>query len=1309
MTQYIRKLFTCLLAVQLALGPAHFAVAQTISAPSSITGNPDTFRTVSGVAVTTTLPNVRVTVSVTSGQVKIGTDTGLSAVQGYAESNWLNGAMELAFEGNQSNINSALATLAYQGTNGTLTSSVSPADAAYYSVTNNYYQYVNTELDWDDADSAAAGTTLNGANGYLATITSQGEMAFIVDKIGGEDPVWLGGTDVGSEGDWYWSRGVDGSGTPSADFWVGGATGSASNNFYTAWCPNEPNNAGGNEHYLQITFATNDDDAPDGGCWNDLRNNGSTSSDYNPTGYVIEYNGSGPSIQTTNILTATRPSVTSILRLSPAARSISSAVLSSCVRPQFTVTFNKDVQYVDANDFEVGGSAAAGVNVLSVTQNAADTYTLTLDCLPSANRGTVQIAISASQNIKDMDELGMTSTSIGNSEDYFITEAPRLDSITRSSPASRVISAEDLGSCLQPSFVAVFSESVTNVSPADFELSGSGAAGVSIASVSAGSTTFTISLSCLPAANRGSIEVALTSGNDIQDTSSVGLANLNIGSNQDYFITDAPVLNSITRLSPISRSIDASDLMSCIQPSFTAVFSEAVTNVDVNDFNVSGAGSVGVSIDSVSAGSSSFQINLSCIPSNNRGVIEVVLASGNDIADSSSIALATLNIDTAEDYEISDAPSLSSISRFNPEAQEVAVSELGPCTNLQFQANFSEGVQGVDVSDFQLSGVGAEGVTIESINSVSNSVFTVSLSCLPNSNRGSVELSLHSGASISDLLDISLANFEAGTNEIYILSETRVSPSEDKTVTEVVVASAEAPAVAVEKQIEHIQQRLTEQRSAPVADGASPDAPNGILRSPAPPPLTPTRKVEMVATRIEQLNSYFKQTQNGSIYFGTDSNALTPAASITLGRQLQQMRRYKSAVFQIEGHTDKRGSDAYNQKLGIRRARVVRQFFIDQGVEPERVQIVSFGEERPLSNCNNESCWQKNRRAQTRLVINEALQNEIGQEIEIEYENPPIAGGQASLNHCGLVASLSFANETGMLQDQRPVLCGMTETLSDELGPRWGVWTQGLISFGAVQNDESSVEMDLTGHNLSFGMDYRFVDDVVVGLALGVGENDLDGGEETESNTRQLTGSAYLSRPLGEGWIVNLSAGGVFSEIESKRKSSETNAEMTGARDGFSVFGNLELVKSKQLDERGLDVSVSYTGTRTTLEAFAETGPEALVFREQSVDTQIIGVAGTIMLKPRPSDYGLWRARLGGELQYDFSEESSAQVNFVHVPSDTDYTVISKNTEPLTVLLKSGFEWTNTSGSTLQFDYNYQQNAELSRIHSFSLMYRKPF
>lgn len=73
---------------------------------------------------------------------------------------------------------------------------------------------------------------------------------------------------------------------------------------------------------------------------------------------------------------------------------------------------------------------------------------------------------------------------------------------------------------------------------------------------------------------------------------------------------------------------------------------------------------------------------------------------------------------------------------------------------------------------------------------------------------------------------------------------------------------------------------------------------------------------------------------------------------------------------QIEGHADERGTNEYNLALGERRAKSTMKFLMDMGIGPERISIISYGEERPFCKDQRESCWRINRRGHF-LIIDE--------------------------------------------------------------------------------------------------------------------------------------------------------------------------------------------------------------------------------------------------------------------------------------------------------------------------------------------------
>jgi len=66
---------------------------------------------------------------------------------------------------------------------------------------------------------------------------------------------------------------------------------------------------------------------------------------------------------------------------------------------------------------------------------------------------------------------------------------------------------------------------------------------------------------------------------------------------------------------------------------------------------------------------------------------------------------------------------------------------------------------------------------------------------------------------------------------------------------------------------------------------------------------------------------------------------------------------------QIEGHCDSRGSIEYNLALGERRAKSVKAYLVSLGIEANRLNIISFGEEKPLADGDTESAHAQNRRA----------------------------------------------------------------------------------------------------------------------------------------------------------------------------------------------------------------------------------------------------------------------------------------------------------------------------------------------------------
>lgn len=115
--------------------------------------------------------------------------------------------------------------------------------------------------------------------------------------------------------------------------------------------------------------------------------------------------------------------------------------------------------------------------------------------------------------------------------------------------------------------------------------------------------------------------------------------------------------------------------------------------------------------------------------------------------------------------------------------------------------------------------------------------------------------------------------------------------------------------------------------------------------------------------------AYFKARIGDTVLFAVDQHVLSPQAQQILTAQAQWLTTNPTYATLIEGHADEQGTRQYNINLGERRANSVREFLISRGVAANRIQTISYGKERPLAVCSEESCYAQNRRAVTVVTV----------------------------------------------------------------------------------------------------------------------------------------------------------------------------------------------------------------------------------------------------------------------------------------------------------------------------------------------------
>jgi peptidoglycan-associated lipoprotein len=101
------------------------------------------------------------------------------------------------------------------------------------------------------------------------------------------------------------------------------------------------------------------------------------------------------------------------------------------------------------------------------------------------------------------------------------------------------------------------------------------------------------------------------------------------------------------------------------------------------------------------------------------------------------------------------------------------------------------------------------------------------------------------------------------------------------------------------------------------------------------------------------------------VLFSVDQATLSGEAIGILNAQVGWLTQNPTTPILIEGHADERGTGEYNMALGSSRASAVRNHMVSQGIPDGRISIITYGRERPVATCPEESCFAQNRRAVT--------------------------------------------------------------------------------------------------------------------------------------------------------------------------------------------------------------------------------------------------------------------------------------------------------------------------------------------------------
>lgn len=143
-------------------------------------------------------------------------------------------------------------------------------------------------------------------------------------------------------------------------------------------------------------------------------------------------------------------------------------------------------------------------------------------------------------------------------------------------------------------------------------------------------------------------------------------------------------------------------------------------------------------------------------------------------------------------------------------------------------------------------------------------------------------------------------------------------------------------------------------------------AKKAVKPEPAPPVVTEAPATEPVQTGRYTRDSLDTDSclRQRVLYFDLDRTEIKSEFRSQIACHAEYLRQFSDARVTLEGHADERGSREYNLGLGERRGNAVQSALSSAGASSAQLNVVSYGEERPVCREHSESCWSQNRRVE---------------------------------------------------------------------------------------------------------------------------------------------------------------------------------------------------------------------------------------------------------------------------------------------------------------------------------------------------------
>ena len=306
---------------------------------------------------------------------------------------------------------------------------------------------------------------------------------------------------------------------------------------------------------------------------------------------------------------------------------------------------------------------------------------------------------------------------------------------------------------------------------------------------------------------------------------------------------------------------------------------------------------------------------------------------------------------------------------------------------------------------------------------------------------------------------------------------------------------------------------------------------------------------------------------------------------------------------------------------------------------------------------------------------------------------------------------LNFQNETlnkisNNILSSAPVKLNPLQKI---LPDNWATWSEGSVSLGKIDDNPLSSVQDMTSLGISVGADKKTDNDKVLGVALRVGNTDVDVGTYgSKVDTNALSLSVYGSNSFDDRNFLEHVIGASYLDSDITRKNQGNTNTQTGDREGKQVFGSLNFGREHENGEATITPTGRIDGSYTALDSYTENGNEAISYNKQDIKS-LMASLGVLIDQDADLENSNVRSRINLEYGKELGSNSKVVTSYVSDSESFEYQADKKNKDIYTAGL--GFDFKHDHGLTISTDYERQQIKGHGFINKFTLstgfLYRK--